>query len=339
MVLLLLTFFFGILLGLFIGIALWYRSRPHDEAKERRKRCKHIGYPIPKEGLTHSYGWFQNSRGMLIYHQEYIPTGEVKGVVGFCHGFGTHSHSFCREVCLRYVKRQYAVIAYDAEGHGFSDGLHCYVEKIQDIAADVSQYFESQMLKPEFKDLPLFVIGESMGGAVAFNLSTSCSVQHVMKGLVLAYPMVRISDDVKPPEYVIHILTFLSHFFPYAPIVPIADLSKFSFKRIERRLENIRNPLQYHGMPRIRTALAMRAATEDIDNRMEELKLPVFILHGEADKVTCPEHSRILFNRCSSKDKTLKFYPDGWHALLQGESEEMIQLIIDDTVKWMNDRL
>jgi acylglycerol lipase len=67
---------------------------------------------------------------------------------------------------------------------------------------------------------------------------------------------------------------------------------------------------------------------------MEELRLPVLILHGEADVITCPEISRELYNRCSSTDKSLKIYPDCWHNMLAGEPPEMAEKIYADITSW-----
>ena len=52
-----------------------------------------------------------------------------------------------------------------------------------------------------------------------------------------------------------------------------------------------------------------------------QVRMPFFILHGEADTVTDPEVSRALYERAASTDKTIKLYPGMWHGLTAGEPE------------------
>ena len=68
----------------------------------------------------------------------------------------------------------------------------------------------------------------------------------------------------------------------------------------------------------------------------EQVTLPFFVLHGEADTVTDPEVSRALFERASSKDKTIKLYPGMWHGLTSGETDENIEIVFGDIIAWLD---
>jgi acylglycerol lipase len=70
----------------------------------------------------------------------------------------------------------------------------------------------------------------------------------------------------------------------------------------------------------------------------EQVKLPFFVLHGEADTVTDPEVSRALYQWAASTDKTIKLYPGMWHGLTAGEPDENVDAIFFDIVAWLNDR-
>jgi acylglycerol lipase len=70
----------------------------------------------------------------------------------------------------------------------------------------------------------------------------------------------------------------------------------------------------------------------------EQVKLPFFVLHGEADTVTDPEVSRALYQRAASTDKTIKLYPGMWHGLTAGEPDENVDAIFFDIVAWLNER-
>jgi acylglycerol lipase len=68
------------------------------------------------------------------------------------------------------------------------------------------------------------------------------------------------------------------------------------------------------------------------------VKLPFFVLHGEADTVTDPEVSRALYERANSSDKTMKLYPGMWHGLTAGEPDDNVEAVFSDIVAWLNQR-
>lgn len=70
-----------------------------------------------------------------------------------------------------------------------------------------------------------------------------------------------------------------------------------------------------------------------------QVTLPFFVLHGEADIVTDPEVSRALYEKASSKDKTIELYPGMWHALTSGEPDENIQIVFADIIAWLDKRI
>ena len=60
------------------------------------------------------------------------------------------------------------------------------------------------------------------------------------------------------------------------------------------------------------------------------------ILHGEADIVTDPSVSKALYEKAKSLDKKLILYKDAYHALLEGESDELIFQVFDDIISWLD---
>ena len=76
-------------------------------------------------------------------------------------------------------------------------------------------------------------------------------------------------------------------------------------------------------------------------NQLEVLQVssPLLILHGAADKVTDPLVSQFLYEKASTKDKTLKLYDDGYHCILEGEPDERIFTVLNDIVSWLDSRV
>ena len=71
---------------------------------------------------------------------------------------------------------------------------------------------------------------------------------------------------------------------------------------------------------------------------MSQVSSPLLILHGAADKVTDPLVSQFLYEKASSKDKTLKLYPDGFHCILEGEPDDRIFSALEDIITWLDHR-
>ncbi|RWW24323.1 hypothetical protein BHE74_00025703 [Ensete ventricosum] len=67
--------------------------------------------------------------------------------------------------------------------------------------------------------------------------------------------------------------------------------------------------------------------------------LPLLILHGEADSVTDPSGSKGLYEKASCTDKKLCLYEDSYHALLEGEPDEMIFQVFDDIFSWLDNHV
>lgn len=237
----------------------------------------------------------------------------VRAVVGICHGFGDHCNEALVDLAVKLVSEGCAVLMMDVEGHGLSDGLHGCVHDLQLVAIDLADYFSDQLSSnANLRGKPFFIYGVSMGGALAFNIATipDCkALQRVLHGVILCAPMVKVSDDLKPADVVVSALTAAAEFIPLAPITPIPDVLDRCFKdptALKRARESL---LGFSSQPRLRTALAMLHATNDISSRMPQLSHPLLILHGGDDVVTCPKLSAALYDKCSSDDKTLRIYP------------------------------
>jgi len=222
-----------------------------------------------------------------------------------------------------------------------SDGLHCAIHDVKNMAIDLSDHFLEQLTTLHFEDKPFFIYGVSMGGANVFNMCTipQCkALQERISGAIMCAPMVKIADEMKPPAFVISLLGWLGQIIPHAPITPIPEILSKCFRDSSVYIRAKKHPLLYSKKPRVLTGLTMLNATDDINDRMEELTAPLLLLHGADDVVTDPKLSQVLYDRCSSKDKKINIYPQAWHDMLAGEPEDMRKRVYGDIVAWINDR-
>lgn len=280
--------------------------------------------------------YVRNSRGVQLFTCRWMPFSSPKALVFICHGYGMECSDFMKGVGSRLACSGYAAFGIDYEGHGRSTGARCYIKKFDNIVNDCSDFFKSISGQEEYSTKKRFLYGESMGGAVALLIhKKDPSFWH---GAVLVAPMCKISENVKPHPLVISLLTRVEDIIPRWKIVPGNDVIDSAFKDPVKREEIRGNKLIYQEKPRLKTALEMLRTSISLENSLDEVTLPFFVLHGEADTVTEPEVSRALYERASSKDKTIKLYQGMWHGLTSGEPDANIEVVFSDIISWLNKR-
>jgi alpha-beta hydrolase superfamily lysophospholipase len=92
------------------------------------------------------------------------------------------------------------------------------------------------------------------------------------------------------------------------------------------------DPLVYQEPGPARTAKEVLGAIDRIQEHMEDVRGPLLILHGGADKVTPPHGSRELFRRSRAPDKTLRIYDGLYHDLLHEPARDQVAR---DILDWL----
>ncbi|XP_010512681.1 PREDICTED: caffeoylshikimate esterase-like isoform X1 [Camelina sativa] len=280
--------------------------------------------------------YIKNSRGVELFACRWVPSSSPRALVFLCHGYAMECSSFMRECGIRLASAGYAVFGMDYEGHGRSKGARCYIKKFSNIVNDCYDYYTFISAQEEYKEKGRFLYGESMGGAVALLLHKKDP--SFWNGALLVAPMCKISEKVKPHPVVINLLTRVEDIIPKWKIVPTKDVIDSAFKDPVKREEIRNNKLIYQDKPRLKTALEMLRTSMDLEETLHEITLPFFVLHGEADIVTDPEISKALFEKASTRDKTIKLYPGMWHGLTSGEPDANVDLVFADMVNWLDVR-
>ncbi|KAG1368120.1 putative caffeoylshikimate esterase [Cocos nucifera] len=357
--------------------------------------------------------------GYAVYAMDYPGFGLSQGLHGYIPSFdGIVDHVIEQYAHLRGIAKKiaasgYAVYAMDYPGFGLSQGLHGYIPSFDGIVDHVIEQYAHLRAMKEARELPHFLLGQSMGGAVALKVHLKQPKE--WDGVILVAPMCKIAADVTPPGPVLKALTLMSYVLPEAKLFPQKDLGNLAFRDpmkrkvaefnvisysdqmrlrtavelikatqdIESQLEKIaadvtppgpvlkaltlmsyvlpeaklfpqkdlgnlafRDPMKrkvaefnvisYSDQMRLRTAVELIKATQDIESQLEKVSSPLLILHGAADKVTDPNVSKFLYDKASTKDKTLKLYEGGYHSILEGEPDDRIESVINDIISWLD---
>jgi acylglycerol lipase len=270
--------------------------------------------------------------------------GGIKAVACFCHGYTDHCSFSKRMEYQRLVEAGIAFVTIEYEGHGRSDGPLGLISDWDELVNDVTQFFQHVLTdnKP-FHNLPSFLIGESMGGAVSYSVYNR--IPHVFRGVIFVCPMCKISDDMLPPGYVIDFLkriigpTGTMSMLGYLPVAPSSNNLLDVTHRMPKKAALISTcPTEFVRNPRLATARELIDITQKISDSLADFDAPFLVLHGKADRVTDPELSQALYDKSKSMDKSIRLYDGMWHSLTTGESDENIDLVFRDIIEWIMER-
>ncbi|KAG5134331.1 hypothetical protein JHK82_025519 [Glycine max] len=241
-----------------------------------------------------------------------------------------------RGVARKLASSGYGVFALDYPGFGLSDGLHGYIPSFESLVNDVIEHFSKIKEQKKYQDVPSFLLGESMGGAIALNIHFKQPA--AWNGAALIAPLCKFAEDMIPHWLVKQILIGVAKVLPKTKLVPQKEEVKDNiFRDVNKRKLAPYNVLLYKDKPRLGTALELLKATQELEQRLEEVSLPLLIMHGEADIITDPSASKALYEKAKVKDKKLCLYKDAFHTLLEGEPDETIFHVLGDIISWLDE--
>ncbi|CAI9110679.1 OLC1v1010748C4 [Oldenlandia corymbosa var. corymbosa] len=311
------------------------RRRARDAFKDIQLSIDHLLFKTPCDGLKMKESYEVNSKGVEIFTKSWLPeANQPKAVICFCHGYGDTCTFFFEGIARKFASAGYGVFAMDYPGFGLSEGLHGYIPSFDGLVDIVIEHYSKIKESPEFRSLPSFLFGQSMGGAVA--LKVHLKQPNSWTGAILVAPMCKIADDITPPWLVKQVLIGIAKLLPKQKLVPQKDLADLACREKKKRYAMDYNVISYKHKPRLRTALELLHTTQEIEKQLDKISLPLLILHGKADMLTDPSVSQALYEKARSTDKKLILYDDAYHSLLEGEPDEMILRVFNDIFSWLD---
>src|SRR5690606_8938640 len=212
--------------------------------------------------------------------------------------------------------------ARDLRGRGKSDGERFFVDAVADYVSDLAGTIE--LAKAREPALPLFLLGHSAGGVV--SCTYTLDNQDQLHGLICE----SFAFRVYAPDFALAALKGLSHLAPHAHVLRLRNEDFSRDPAVVQALNS--DPLIENEVQPTSTVAALARADERLKESFHQITLPVFILHGSADKATKPAGSQFFFDTVGSADKTLKLYPDHFHDLLSDYGKEAV---IADMKSWI----
>jgi len=281
-----------------------------------------------------------NRRGQDLHCYYWQTERPPRCLVLLSHGFSEHLGIY-KEIAQILAAKDYLVFGHDHIGHGESDGKRAYIENVDHYVDDIIHH--SMELKEKYKELPIYIIGHSMGGMIA--LRSVLRHPGYFSGMILNGPLVIPGPQIGPIDLrSTPIRTFVSKTVLQllSWIIPEVPLGRPNLRVItrdeqaQRQLE--RDPLRWTGGCKVMLLLAFVYCLDDNINQLTDVRTPFLLVHGEMDRLCNPLGSDLLYRRSQSTEKMLKIYPGACHQLFL-ETPQTKNQVFTEILSWIEDKL
>ena len=279
--------------------------------------------------------YFYTRSGLRLFGQWWMPSGAPKAVVLLAHGTAVHS-GFYDPWASELTARGYAVLGVDLRGWGQSQGFgrRGSVGKFDEYVEDV--YLARREVAKRFPGKPVYLQGESLGGAVVLMAHITGRVPS--DGLLLNAPAVKLSPAHMLPgalsDFGLWFAAQGANLLPNAPWLPVPkSLTGFVVSDPAVKQRYWEDPLTaHHALPGT-FLIAMQDATKRLTLNVNNVRAPFIVAQGTRDVMVPTAASEYLFNQAQSTDKTLKVYPGMRHATLHDTDKDKVW---SDMVAWLD---
>ena len=273
--------------------------------------------------MEHTEGKFKGMGGIELFYQRWQPAGDPRATVAIVHGFGEHSGRYMNVVnCL--APAGYAVYGFDHRGHGRSPGQRGHIMAWTEYREDVRAFLK--IAAEQEPKRPLFLMGHSLGGLIV--LEYVLRYPDGLQGVIASSPLLA-QPGVSP--ILIMLARLLSRIYPNFSLKTGLDASGISRAAIVVKTY-VDDPL-VHSLATPRLSTEISAAQAWSLAHAAELKLPLLMILGSADRLAPPDGGRKFFSQVTFTDKELHEYKDAFHEC---HNDIIYQEVVADLKRWLD---
>jgi acylglycerol lipase len=261
---------------------------------------------------NHCMGVFLADDTVRIFYQGWL-SPKPKGVLVISHGLGEHSDRY-KNLINSLAGKGISIYALDHRGHGKSGGKRGHVDSYMKYIGDMKQLVE-EVVKIENKNVPIMLLGHSMGGLIAmkYALTHPGDLHSLILSAPALIPAVAVPGIKKVLGRVFSIL------MPRMTLNNELDPSDIS--------TDIDVVQAYRNDPLVHDRVSARWYTEFLDtaadclSRAAELRMPLLLIHGTGDRMVSTEGSKVVYEKASSADKQIQFFEGLFHETMNEKAE------------------
>jgi alpha-beta hydrolase superfamily lysophospholipase len=265
------------------------------------------------------------SKKVQVPYRAWIPVERPKQILLCVHGLGFSSESY-GDFGRAMARRGVAVYALDVRGFGAWMDRNDDNLDFEACLSDIEAALHS--LRKAYPSTPIFLVGESMGGAIA--LREASRNPDLMRGLICSVPS---SDRYRKlsSELIVGVRYLKNKNKPMSLETEVVNRATND--------PTLRKEIQANPSNRMKLTPKQLKLFSDFMKGNEDAavliqKTPTLMLAGFKDKLVKPEGTIDLFNEVSSQDKLLMVVGDGEHLLLEeNQLTEQLEMLLLDWLK------
>jgi len=267
--------------------------------------------------------------GLVLPMRFWLPEGQPKAVILGVHGFNDYSNAFT-VAGPGWADQGIATYAYDQRGFGQAPNRGAWpgsATMVEDLAT------AARLIAAKHPGVPLFVMGESMGGAVTVLAATQDRLDHA-KGIILIAPAVR--GRAALGSFASAGLWLSAHTVPWLEVRPqVPGLMPSDNIAMLRRFSA--DPLVIKET-RIDAGWGLVDLMDEAVAAAPRFDRPVLILLGANDDLVPPEPTLAWIDRlpaAPAAERRVALYARGYHMLLR---DLQGPVVMADIAAWVLNR-
>ena len=259
----------------------------------------------------------------------WLPSHEINGVIIALHGFNDYSN-FIKDSTLFFNNHKLAVYSYDQRGFGATTTRGRWSGR-QTLANDLTTFIK--LVKELHPHIPIYILGDSMGGAVTI-VTMAIKNPPKVNGIILVAPAVWGRSEM--PFYQRYLLWIAAHTLPWKKVTG-ESLEITASDNIEMLKELGKDPLVIKET-RIDVLYGLSNLMDEAYGSAEFFRTNSLLLYGKKDEIIPQEPVLKFYKRLPLRvqgRQQMILYKNGYHMLLRDLQSEMV---MKDIVDWINDQ-
>ncbi len=321
---------FGMVCVLLAAIVAACAPRGPDAPGPQVAAIQPVPLRFPHPALTNAV--FTTTDDELLPLRRWLPDGPPRAVILALHGFNDYSKAFVAPA-KEWAKDGIATYAYDQRGFGAAPGRTLWPGSAA-LATDAVT--AATLLRAKYPHVPLYLLGESMGGAVAILAASGATGVRpaAVDGVILSAPAVWTRESMQ----------FLPRFALWAGVrlfpgwvLTGESLHILASDNIPMLIALGKDPMVIKGA-RIDTIYGLVDLMDRTIEAAPHLTAPLLMMYGAHDALIPADPVRAFVAALPPRDVArdrFAYYRDGYHMLLRDLEGKKVAA---DVASWIFDR-
>lgn len=273
---------------------------------------------------------FKTPDGLKLKYIVYTPKMKMRAILLAIHGISGATLEDYDPLGEKMNENGVKVYILFLRGYPPSEGVSGDVKSFELFFRDIESFYYK--IRQENGDLPLFVLGHSLGGAIVAHLAVR-DIEYA-KGVILVNPAYKTKGKYKfPLSKVLKVLLGLV-FYPSKPVIDTSiDPSLIPHPDDRREAEEkMDNPNIIH-VYSPRFLWQARKITKAMPKIARKADKSLLLIYGEDDPSVDPEGHKEVISNWNNNDKYVYVVKGGGHG------KYTLHRAADEIVKWINQHI